>query len=240
VKRNMNEFGSSMDVTNDLANEAIRNAEIPQGRDYSGEKSFSEAFDDALLAFVESVKELLGISSSEAKEVDETLAEKASDVMAEVFDEKTINEWGTMSMEEREAKLSEYYSELGNALGIDAKGVIVEDCSTTVGAGVLGYNSGDGYLHIDCQNLEDPSKLLDVLNTTTHEARHQLQSEAIPDPSRFPEISPSLIAEWEHNMQNYDSGEFGYEGYYNQGVEVDARVFAADVINGYKDKLGLL
>lgn len=83
-------------------------------------------------------------------------------------------------------------------------------------------------MHIDYQNLQDPSKLMDVLNTTTHEARHQLQAKAIADPSRFPEISPPLISEWEHNMQNYDSCEFGYEGYYNQGVEVDARVFAAD------------
>jgi hypothetical protein len=164
---------------------------------------------------------------------------KATDVMAEVFDQNTIIEWGTMSMEEREAKLSEYYGKLGSTLGIDAQGVIIEDCSQTAGEGVLGYNSGDGYLHIDYRNLEDPSKLLDVLNTTTHEARHQLQNEAIADPSRFPELSPSLIAEWEHNMQNYDSGEFGYEGYYNQGVEVDARAFAGDVIIGYKDKLGL-
>lgn len=236
----MNEFNNDLDMLNDLGNEAIRNSEIPQGKDYSGEKSFSEAFDNALQAFVDSVKELFGIGSSdEAKEVDETLAEKASDVMAEVFDKNTISEWGTMSMEAREAKLSEYYNKLGEALGIDAKGVIIEDCSQTVGEGVLGYNSGDGYLHIDSNNLEDPSKLMEVLNTTTHEARHQLQSEAIADPSRFPEISPSLIGEWEHNMQNYDGGQFGYEGYYNQGVEVDARVFAADVINGYKTKLGL-
>jgi hypothetical protein len=236
----MNEFSNNMDMANDFQNEAIRNAEIPQGKDYTGEKSFSEAFDEALQTFVDSVKELFGIENSkEAKEFDETLVEKASDVMSEVFDQKTINEWGTMSMEAREAKLSEYYSDLGKTLGIDAKGVIIEDCSQTVGEGVLGYNSGDGYLHIDSKNLEDPSKLMEVLNTTTHEARHQLQSEAIADPSRFPEISPSLISEWEHNMQNYDSGAFGYEGYYNQVVEVDARVFAADVINGYKNKLGL-
>jgi hypothetical protein len=235
----MDEFNYNIDMLNDLGNEAIRNTEIPQGKDYTGEKNFSEAFDDVLQEFVNSVKELLGVSSSEAKEIDEALTEKASDVMSEVFDKNTISEWGTMSMEAREAKLSEYYNKLGEALGIDARGVIVEDCSQTVGDGVLGYNSGDGYLHIDCKNLEDPSKLLDVLNTTTHEARHQLQSEAIADPSRFPEISPSLISEWEHNMQNYDNGAFGYEGYYNQVVEVDARVFAADVINGYKNKLGL-
>lgn len=235
----MNEFNGNLDMLNDLGNEVLRNTEIPEGRDYSGEKSFSEAFDDTIQDFIASIKELFGMASNEAKEADETLTEKASDVMAEVFDKNTISEWGTMSMEEREAKLSEYYSRLGEALGINAKGVIVEDCSQTVGEGVLGYNSGDGYLHIDGKNLEDPSKLLDVLNTTTHEARHQLQSEAIADPSKFPEISPSLISEWEHNMQNYDQGEFGFEGYYNQGVEVDARAFAGDVINGYKNKLGL-
>ncbi len=236
----MNEFNSGLDMINDFGNESLRNAEILQARDYTGEKPFSDAFSEALQAFIESVKVLFGIDGgNEAKEVDETLTERASSVMAEVFDEKTIREWGTMSMEEREAKLSEYYSGLGNALGIDAKGVVIEDCSATVGDGVLGYNSGDGYLHIDYRNLEDPSKLLDVLNTTTHEARHQLQCEAIEDPSRFPEISPSLISEWEHNMQNYDGGQFGYESYYNQGVEVDARVFAADVINSYKIKMGL-
>lgn len=235
----MNEFNSGLETLNDMQNEIIRNSEIPQNKDYMGEKSFYEAFDDALENFVQAVKELFGIGSNEAKEVDEALTERASEVMAEVFDKETLNEWGTMSMEEREAKLSEYYSKLGETLDIDAKGVIVEDCSATVGEGVLGYNSGDGYLHIDYKNLEDPSRLLEVLNTTTHEARHQLQYEAIADPSRFPEISPSLIKEWEHNMQNYDSGEFGIESYYNQGVEVDARVFAADVINSYKSKLGL-
>lgn len=236
----MNEFNDNLDMLNDLESKAIRNTEIPENQDYSGEKTFSEAFSDTLQAFVDSIKELFGVGNSgEAKEVDETLAEKASDIMAEVFDKNTISEWGTMSMEAREAKLNEYYSKLGEELGIDAKGIVVEDCSATAGEGVLGYNSGDGYLHIDYRNLEDPSKLIDVLNTTTHEARHQLQTEAIADPSRFPEISPSLIGEWEHNMQNYDTGAFGYEGYYNQGVEVDARAFAADVINDYKNKSGL-
>jgi hypothetical protein len=79
----MNEFNSSLDVTNDLGNEAIRNSEIPESKDYAGEKSFSEAFNDALQTFVESVKELFGMggdTSKDAKEVDETLAEKASDM----------------------------------------------------------------------------------------------------------------------------------------------------------------
>ncbi|MCX7773551.1 MAG: hypothetical protein N2376_10625 [Clostridia bacterium] len=236
----MNDWKSANDLQNDVGNDVKGKGELPEGQDYKGEKSFSEAFSDAINSFLESLGELIGVQKSkEAREVDETLSEKAADAMAEVFDQKTLQEWGTMTMEERQAKLSEYYSKLGQSLGIDAKGVIVEDCAATVGEGVLGYNSGDGYLHIDFRNLEDPSKLLDVLNTTTHEARHQLQSEAIADPSRFPEISPSLIKEWEHNMQNYDNGQFGFEGYYNQGVEVDARAFAGDVINGYKAKLGL-
>lgn len=236
----MSDLNTGLEALNDVQIETRKEA-IPEGKDYSGEKSFSEAFSFSLSGFIESVKELLGLgdSSGEAKEFDETLTEKAAEAMAEVFDEETLEQWGTMSNEEREEKLTEYYNKLGEALNIDAKGVIIEDCSQTVGEGVLGYNSGDGYLHIDYRNLEDPSKLIDVLNTTTHEARHQLQAEAIADPSKYPELSPGLISEWEHNMQNYDSGQFGYEGYYNQGVEVDARAFAADVINSYKNKMGL-
>lgn len=180
-----------------------------------------------------------GNTGNEGKEVNETLTEKASDAMMEVFDQQTLSEWGKMSLEQRSEKLNEYYETLGQSLGIDAKGVVIEDLYTKVGEGTQGYNSGDGYLHLDYRNLQDPEKLLEVLNTTTHEARHQLQNEAIADPSKFPEISPSLIGEWEHNMQNYDSGNFGYESYYNQGVEVDARAFAGDVLINYKDKMGL-
>jgi hypothetical protein len=234
----MNEFYNELEALNDLGNGTLRNQEIPETPKYEGDESFSDAFSDAIRSFIDSIKNLFGVES-ETKEFDETLTEKASKALAEVFDEQTINEWGSMSMEDRQAKLSDYYAKLGETLGIDAKGVVVEDCYATAGEGVEGYNSGDGYLHIDYRNLQDPAQLIEVLNTTTHEARHQLQSEAIEDPSRFPEISPSLISEWEHNMQNYDSGAFGYESYYNQGVEVDARAFAGDVLNGYKEILGL-
>jgi hypothetical protein len=236
----MDELQRSFEALNDAEISKNRSAEIPEGQDYEGEKSFPEAFCDALQAFVDSVKELLGLDTgSESGEVNETLSEKATEVMAEVFDSKTLSEWGTMSMEQREAKLNEYYAGLGEALGIDAKGVVVEDLFSTVGEGILGYNSGDGYLHIDYRNLQDPEQLLEVVQTTTHEARHQLQTEAIADPTRFPEIPPELISEWEHNMTNYDNGSFGYESYYNQGIEVDARMFAAQVINAYKTAMGV-
>lgn len=121
----MNEFYGNLDMTNYLENEMIRNTEISEGQDYSGEKSFSEAFEEALQEFIYSVKELFGLGAgSEAKEVNETLTEKASDVMAEVFDRKTISEWGTMSMEQREAKLSEYYSKMGRHWALTLKGLL--------------------------------------------------------------------------------------------------------------------
>lgn len=237
----MHDLFQSLEALNDTALESLRLGDLPEGQDYTGEKNFTEAFSDAIQAFVDAFKVLFGTDGAgeNKTEFDETLTEKAAVVMSEVFDKQTISEWGTMSMEQREAKLNEYYSELGNALGIDAKGIVVEDLYATVGEGCQGYNSGDGYLHIDYRNLQNPETLLEVLNTTTHEARHQLQSEAIEDPSRFPEFSPELIAEWEHNMINYDNGAYGYEGYYNQVIEVDARVFAAEVINAYRASAGL-
>jgi hypothetical protein len=237
----MNEFNDNREILNDIARPPIlqKGLEDVSANDYAGEKSFFEAFGDAITAFVDTLKEFFNSGNKEAEEFDESYVEKASEVMAEVFDEKTINEWGSMSLEQRSEKLDEYYSKLGDALGIDAKGIIVEDCWATSGEGVMGYAGGDGYLHIDYRNIQDPEKLFEVLNTTTHEARHQLQFEAIEDPSRFPELSPALISEWEHNFINYDDGAFGYEGYYNQVVEVDARVFAADVLDAYKNKMGL-
>jgi hypothetical protein len=79
--------------------------------------------------------------------------------------------------------------------------------------------------------------LVEILDTLTHEARHQLQGEAIADPSRFPEISPTLIEAWEINNKegNYISPDWWPEGYYTQAVEVDARDFAAAVVNAFNN-----
>jgi len=232
----MNEF----DIIAEGINEQNRwnRGDVPSAADYTGEASFIDTFFQALSDLAALVLGSKRLEADGRKETNESINERASEALAEVFDHRTLSEWGSMSMEAREAKLSEYYEKLGEIMGIDAKGIIIEDCFATARPGVLGYNSGDGYLHIDYRNIQNPEMLCELLSTTLHEARHQLQFEAIEDPSRFPWISPAMIEQWEYNMVNYHTGEFGIESYITQIVEVDANVFAADILNGYAGIMG--
>ncbi|MCL2442384.1 MAG: hypothetical protein FWD13_02840 [Treponema sp.] len=168
----------------------------------------------------------------------ESISERSAEALAEVFDNKTLEEWGTMSMEMREAKLSEFHQKLGDILGVDAKGIVLEDCYAKLGYGTNGYCTGDGYVYLDYRNIENPENLGQAVDTLIHEVRHQLQFEAIEDPSRFPWIPQETVNAWYNNFLNYDDGTFGFEGYYYQIVEVDARLFTNDVIDDYFKIMG--
>ena len=159
--------------------------------------------------------------------------ETAADVMREVFTDEVISNWEHLSVDERAAYLNEYYARAGQALGIDTKGVYVADLYEQYGYGTQGVNCGDGYLGIDIRLVSDSSKLGDLLNTTTHEMRHQLQTDALRNPSAFPGISRETLEQWEYEFTNYISPSYDYEGYHSQVIETDARAFAEEVVSEY-------
>lgn len=232
----------SSDVVNDVPVEIINPEilEIAESKGFEGMKSFTDYFTDFLGGIVDNIKEFLGLSSENLKEGSDVYAEVISNIMSDIFTKDVIESWPLMEFGERCGLLNQYVESMGQALGINLKGIVVEDLYSTVGEGVMGYCNGDGYLHLDFRNIEDPTMWGNILETTTHEARHQLQIEAIENPERFKGVPTDMIDGWRKNMLpgNYESGEFDFEAYWNQPVEVDARTFAAEVINGYLNNLG--
>ena len=163
--------------------------------------------------------------------------EKTSDIMKEIFTDEVISNWDNFSLEEKNQLLNEYYARCGEALGIDAKGIIVDDLWASHGEGVLGLNNGNGYLMLDYRLFMDSANLGQLLDTTTHEMRHQLQSDAIKNPERFPDIPQETIDAWEYNWrpENYIDGNYDMEGYLNQPLERDANAFAEEVLAEYME-----
>lgn len=179
-------------------------------------------------------------NKSYINEVDEIRVNETAEIMADVFSEDVLTNWTEMSLDEKSAKLNEYYIRAGENLGIDTKGVIIEPmpCETP-GMISFGYNSGDGYIHVNADVLNDPSQLEQVLDTATHEMRHQFQSDAIENPNRFSDIPGSLIDTWEYEMAHYINPDYDYQGYYEQAIECDARDFSEDVMRSYMNKMNL-
>lgn len=175
-------------------------------------------------------------------EVDEVRVNETAEIMADVFSEDVLANWSEMPLDEKSAKLNEYYIRAGANLGIETKGVIIEPipCETP-GMISFGYNSGDGYIHLNEAVVDDPAQLGQVLDTATHEMRHQFQNDALADPQAFNDIPQDVLDVWEYELdpRNYISPDYDFQGYYEQAIECDARDFSEDVLKSYVAKMNL-
>ena len=173
-------------------------------------------------------------------EIDEVRVNETAEIMADVFSEDVLRNWPEMTLGEKSAKLNEYYIRAGANLGIHTKGVIVEPipCSNP-GMISFGYNSGDGYIHLNAAVVEDPSMLGQVLDTASHEMRHQFQSDVLANPQHFGDIPKGVLNTWRYEMANYIDPDYDYQGYYEQAIECDARGFSEEVLSTYKEKMNL-
>ena len=174
-------------------------------------------------------------------EIDETRVDETAEIMAEVFPEEVLSNWSELSLDEKAEKLNEYYIRAGENLGINTKGVIVEDMQTPSDPGtvIFGYNSGDGYIHINEACVENPAYLGEVLDTATHEMRHQFQNDVIANPDAFSDIPTDVIETWEYEFDHYINPDYDFQGYMEQAIECDARDYSENVMEAFKDKLNL-
>ena len=196
-------------------------------------KGFNEGVNEA-----SETKEIRNSEGVEYSEADLERIEAAADIMGEIFTDEVISNWENLSVEERTAYLNEYYAQAGQALGIDTKGVYVADLYEMYGYGTQGVNCGDGYLGIDIRLVADSSQLGELLNTTTHEMRHQLQTDALRNPDAFPDIPQETLDQWEYEFTNYVDPSYDFEGYQSQAIETDARAFAEEVVDDYLSEAG--
>lgn len=171
-------------------------------------------------------------------EVDEARMEKAAEIMAEVFNKDVIANWREMSMDERAEKFNEYQKKVGAEWGIRANGVVFTHIDNEPGYITNGYNRGDGYVYINMKHLENPEALTQLLVTTTHEMRHQFQTDVISTRFGYKDIPKEVKKAWQYEFTHYISGsKGGFEAYANQGIEVDARKCGEEVFKRYCDKL---
>ncbi len=172
-------------------------------------------------------------------EVDEARIDETSEIMAEVFSKDVIANWSELSLDEKTEKINEYYVKAGENLGINTKGVIVEYMPSEPGTISYGYNAGDGYIHLNATVVNDPEMLGQVLDTATHEMRHQFQTDVLANPSNFSDLPNAAVETWDYEFKNYISPDYDFQGYYEQAIECDARDFAEDVLNSYVEKMNL-
>lgn len=130
--------------------------------------------------------------------------------------------WEYLSESERCDAINEFVNALGESLGLE------EIPKTTIVDGVIGeygsYNFSNNTINLNKEYINDP---YEVVNTIAHEMRHAYQGYR----AGLLETREDLL--FKVNLDNYmypDSlsgdGYINFFDYYDQYVEVDARVFA--------------
>jgi len=212
------------------------NYEIPEIREFQQSLETSAFSFEALMNEVNTFLENSIDFSGEVLDIKETInareygLRECADAAKEAFTPEIFAEWGSMSPEQRQQIVQDYSTAIGEGLNIDFKGVVFEPLIDQMGA--LGYNSGDGYIHLDYSYITDPSRIVGLVDTVAHEARHQFQYEAIQNPEKFG-IDQETINEWTVGMSNYTeqyATVYDPWGYHYNPVEIDARYFGESLV----------
>ena len=223
----MNEF-------NEMPKEFLEKPALPEVQEIKAEfDEVKDVWDDYVFAMVEfSDTETEGYER-EVVEAREYGVKECAEVAKECFTVEVIREWGSMSLEERDRIIQEYAQGIGTAMDINFKGIVWEEFPIgDDGSYTYGYNSGDGYVHLNVDILCDPAQLMQVIDTVAHEARHQMQSEAIENPSKFP-IDEATIREWTVAKANYTlEMPTAYDpwGYTYNPMELDSKFFGESMV----------
>ena len=99
------------------------------------------------------VREITNSEGVEYSEEDLERVETASAIMQEIFTDEVISNWENFSVEERMQYLNEYYTSLGEALGVNTKEIYVADLYEQCGYGVVGVSHGNGVIGVDISVL---------------------------------------------------------------------------------------
>ena len=224
-----------MNEINEMTKEVLEVPSLPDVQEIKEEYNVvKEAWDD----FVNSIKEY-GDSVTDSKYAHSEIVEareygvkECADVAKACFTPEIIKEWGLMNLEARDKVIQKYANGIGEAMGINFKGIVWEHFPIENGVYTYGYNAGDGYVHLNVDMLADPGQLMHVVDTVAHEARHQLQNEAIENPSKFP-IDEATIKEWTVGRDIYTLDQpnaYDPWGYTYNPMETDARYFGESMV----------
>ena len=208
--------------------------EIPSLPEVQEVKTEYNVVNDVWSDFVNSIKEYTDAvpESKEIVEAREYGVKECADVAKACFTPEVIRAWGMMDLDARNKVIQEYANGIGEAMGINFKGIVWEQFPIENGMYTYGYNAGDGYVHLNIDMLADPGQLMHVVDTVAHEARHQLQNEAIENPSKFP-IDEATIKEWTVGREVYTldmPSAYDPWGYTYNPMETDAKYFGESMV----------
>jgi hypothetical protein len=195
---------------------------------------------------LESLIKLFGADSGEGtNEYAEAYYEGvAAEALGLVFTPEVIENWGNLTVAEREVYIAASVYVLNQALGLDVANVSFEDAPFGTAGYFRGFDNTIGisrWMYDGSQNgvKTELEQLGTLIDTIVHEVKHQFHHEYLADPESFPvQFPPEIVDAWRENYDNYISPMDDLIGYMNQPLETSTNKFAEAVM--IQAGLGLL
>ncbi len=140
-----------------------------------------------------------------------------------IFTPEVCEQWPTMTTEERWEYINIYKNEIGVILG---EGVNITPQDVDLCKGDNGYSSASNGIKINENFIYNPTgnySIDKMIDTTTHEMRHQYQNAAKNNPEKYG-VPDAVYSEW---TQTYIEKNPEFTKYYQQPIEEDAKAYAA-------------
>lgn len=150
-----------------------------------------------------------------------------------------INEYDSMTVNEKLKVLKEVVAVEIEYLGIEADYVLIAE---SLAEGLNGWFDKSKMIIAINENLMETENFETSLHTCLHEVYHLYQYELVTC-TDWSEVNSDLklirdIVQWQQEYEDYKSvGEFGYEEYSKQALEVYAREFSDETTKIYMDLL---
>jgi hypothetical protein len=158
-----------------------------------------------------------------AKDDGVNLNDAGAEQLDSLLDNFQGDKWSDLSLEEQKQSMTSLADYVADTTGNKNPPEIVFRDDMNDGE-YGGYNPGANTLEINENMLDDSAEAAD---TVAHEMWHAYQQQCASDPSS------EKGREYQEGFDNYISPEYDYEGYQNQMVEAEAKIFA----QGFKDRL---
>ena len=198
---------------------------------------WSHKIDKFFIGIYDSVKDFFTGNDADAKAIENLGSnfveerdfglDKCSEAAKEIFNPGVIENWANLSLEQRKEIAGAYAAEVANAFELqNFTGVYFEDLDQ----GVMGYNNGDGSIHLSNTLIAPWTSPLEIMNTITHELRHQYQFEAVQG---YHNVADDVRKEWATAQEIYSYDQpYCYDpwGYTYNPLEIDARYAGETVV----------
>lgn len=224
-------FGEKVSDSIDAAKEYIENIS-------ENIKDFSKGVYDSVTSYFSDSKEVeskeCAMYSKEFSETREFGIDHCVEAANEYFNPGVISEWMNLSNDERAEICYAYADEVAKAFELEEyNGVVFEQLEP----GTLGYNAGDGYIHLATDLLNPMMTPLNLVDTITHELRHQYQSECVDG---YHDVADEVRNEWAMATEIYTNDDaWCYDpwGYMYNPLEIDSRFAGETVVREISSKM---